>query len=183
MRNLFTILLMLVALAEMAGAQNQPAETSRYPNELPGFKLYAEGGWKSLEPWVSTGADAERVLGKPSPVFIPYNNDWQVIVNYFGSGTINGRPWGEFLKGTIDSISFYPRRRVSFSRVVFPRAFECEGIVVSHTPAPLMSCSDATGLSYLIYTGDSDDGVVRKGDLRKIEYGVSRERHDVYSNR
>ena len=181
MRNLFATLLTLLALSGMVRGQDQPAEASRYPNELPGFKLYARGNWKSLEPGVSIEVDADRVLGIPSPVFIPYDDGWQVIIRYYGD-LPSDRPWSQFMKGTIDTISFYPRKRVSFSRVVFPKAFKIGIILVSHRPAPQMSYTDGTGLTYFIYIGDSDDGVIRKGDLREIRYGVPRKKHKMDTN-
>ena len=169
-------MLLAVALLLAYGGGESQAESrrrGRYPNELPGFKLYAQGKWKALRPYVSTKADVDRLLGEPSPVLIPYDSDWQVIVHYFESSSTNGRPWGAAFKGTVDSLSFHPRRRVSFKGVVFPRAFKCGGIHFSHAPAPLMECSDGTGLAYQIYTGDSDDGDIREGDLREIVYGAS----------
>ena len=182
MRNLFATLLVLLALSGTAWAQDRPPEASRYPNELNGFKLYAGGNWKSLEPGASIEADADRVLGVPSPVFIPYDEDWRVIVSYYGVPP-GDSPWGKFMKGTIDSISFYPRKRVSFSRVVFPKAFKAGALAVTRRPAPYMSYTDGTGLTYFIYTGDSRDGAVREGDLREIRYGIPREKRETDAKR
>jgi hypothetical protein len=173
MRNLLATLLILLALSGVSKAQDRPAETSRYPNELPGLKLYAEGNWKSLEPGVSIEVDADRVLGKPSPIFIPYNEHWQVIVHYYGVPP-RGTPGGQYLKGTMDSISFHPRSRFSLSHVALPKAFKFGSVFVTRNPAPYISYSDGAGLAYFIYSKDSADGAVRKGDLREIRYGVPR---------
>jgi len=173
---------MLLAVCGAAWAQDRPAEATRYPNELLGFKLYAGGNWKSLEPGASIEADVERVLGKPSPVFIPYDDDWQVAVTYYGVPP-EDVPWGEFMKGTVESISFYPRKRISLSRAAFPKAFKYGALYVSSRPAPYMSYADGSGLTYFIYTGDSKDGAVRKGDLREIRYGVPREKREADKNR
>lgn len=54
--------------------QGDVTAKSRYPNELPGYRLNAEGNWKALEPWVSTKIDVYRILGEPDPVFV---NDGQ----------------------------------------------------------------------------------------------------------
>jgi hypothetical protein len=131
---------------------------------------------------MSIEVDADRVLGKPSPVFIPYDDDWQVIVTYYGVPPSN-LPWSQYMEGTIESISFYPRKRVSFLRVVFPKAFKIGEIFVTHRPAPQMSYTDGTGLTYVIYMEDSKDGSVRKGDLREIRYGVARKKPEKNTNR
>jgi hypothetical protein len=167
------IVFTLVPISLAGQSKSKSKRIERYPHELSGFKLYAKGKWKSLRPFVSTRDDVYRVLGEPSPVFAPYDDDWQVIVHYFESGSTNGRPWGQSFKGTVDNVAFHPRGRVSFGGIIFPRVFKCGDINVSHTPAPLTACSDGTGLSYEIYTGDSDDRSIRKGDLRKIVYGAS----------
>jgi hypothetical protein len=169
------LLFLLLCTSALTRPQSEPAEPSRYPNELIGYRLFAEGKWKSLEPYVSKEADVRRVLGEPSPVLIPYDSHWDIIVFYFGEATINGRPWGKALKGTIAGIRFLPRFSMSFHGFVFPPVFTCSEIGISHSPARVTKCSDRVGLSYLIYKTDSSDKKIRAGDLMEIEYGPSDE--------
>jgi hypothetical protein len=115
------------------------------------------------------------VLGEPSPVLIPYDSHWEIIVLYFGSASVNGKPWGESLKGTVAGINFRPRFSMSFKDVVFPPAFTCSDIFMSHSPAPAKKCSDDSGLSYLIYTANSAENNIQADDLLEIEYGPSAE--------
>jgi hypothetical protein len=164
---------LLLVLHAISGALSTPESAPRYPNELKGYRFYDEGNWKALQPYVSTRSDVRKWLGEPSPVRIPYGADWYVIVFYFDSGTINGKPWGKSLKGTVDSINFYPRRRVSFRDIILPKAFKCQATSSSHELAAQTKCSDGSGLSYVFYKSNSLDNTVQADDLAYIEYGAS----------
>jgi hypothetical protein len=145
----------------------------RYPNELPGYRLYAEGNWKSLMPYVSTSEDVRKWMGNPSPVYISYGADWQVIVFYFDSAIVDGRPYTTSLKGTISSINFRPRTRISFTGVEFPKAFKCIDEFRSDSPVgSYKRWSDGSGLSYVIYNESTADGRIHQGDLAEIEYAA-----------
>jgi hypothetical protein len=165
---------MLIALGPCTApsAQSAQAGKSRYPNELTGYHLHADGKWKELEPYVSTKIDVNRVLGQPDSVFFSYGPDWRVIAFYFESASIDGRPYDVTLKGTLSSLKFYPIKRVTFANVVFPAVFNCNSLFASHSPASMTSCSDNTGLNYVFYDENSKDGKILKGDLNYIEYGV-----------
>jgi hypothetical protein len=169
-----TASLLLVVLLAISNALPGPTQSApRYPNELKAFRLFDEGNWKALQPYVSTASDVRKWLGEPSPVSIPYGADWYVIVFYFGSSTINGKPWGNSLKGTIDSIIFYPQRRISFHHIILPKPFKCDAVWSSHQVATQIKCSDGSGLSYVIYKNNSPDNTVQADDLAYIEYGAS----------
>jgi hypothetical protein len=169
-----TASLLLVVLLSISSALPGPTESApRYPNELRAFRLFDEGNWKALQPYVSTASDVRKWLGEPSPVRIPYGADWYVIVFYFDSSTINGKPWGRSLKGTVDTINFYPQKRTSFHDIILPKAFKCQPTFSSHGIARQMKCSDGSGLSYVIYKSNSSDNTVQADDLAYIEYGAS----------
>src|SRR5712691_4144990 len=67
--NRFTslVVFMLFALIFTVGqAQQLSAKGGRpYPNELPNLKLYQDAKWKSVQPYISTRADVDRILGEP----------------------------------------------------------------------------------------------------------------------
>lgn len=177
---IITLILIGTTVGNLPGGQTGQAAQG-YPNELPGLELYARGKWKSLEPFSSRKLEVDRVLGQPSPVLIPYDNDWQVLVRYHIGGATGDQPWPETLKGTISSINFYPRRRVSLKGLVFSKAFVCRVVKDESTSLPLTRCTDKTGLSYVIYKGTIIDGKVRSGDLKEIVYGVSDEVLERYT--
>lgn len=152
--------------------QHEPASPVRYPNELPTYKLYDEGNWKAIEPFVSTAVDVRKWLGEPSPVRIPYSADWDVIAFYFDAGVVGDKRWGKSLKGTVVNINFYPRHRVSFRQIVFPKTFECGDVYAAHGDDQV-KCSDGSGLAYVTYKKSSADGSIEAGDLAYIEYGAS----------
>ena len=164
---------LLLVLHAISSALSTPESVPRYPNELKGFRFYDEGNWKALQPYVSTASDVRKWLGEPSPVRIPYGADWYVIVFYFDSATINGKPWGKSLKETVANINFYPQKRVSFHDIILPKAFKCHPTFSSHEIARQMKCSDGSGLSYVIYKSNSSDNTVQADDLAYIEYGAS----------
>lgn len=104
-----------------------------------------------------------------------------MIAFYFGNATINERPYGETLVGTFDSLKFYPVNRVSFTNVVFPTMFKCDGLWSAHSPARMTSCSDQTGLKYVFWDDDAKENAIVKGDLTYIEYGVDDAKKDEYT--
>src|SRR6185437_9145725 len=171
-RRVLTFGFVLISFVTICLAQTV-TDPVRYPNELPGYRLYAEGNWKALEPYVSTSGDVRKWLGNPSPVYISYGADWQVIVFYFGSGTVDGKPYGTSLKGTISSINFRPRTRISFTGVEFPKAFKCIDEFRSDSAVgSYKRWSDGSGLSYVIYNDSTADGRIHQGDLAEIEYAA-----------
>jgi hypothetical protein len=161
-----------------------------YPNELPQLKLYQEAKWSALEPYVSTRADVDRILGEPVPVYdellrdyvngYEYDGEWKVVITYIGQG--GDLP--DSLVGRVSHITLYPQKRVSLRGVEFLPTFSrytykdrrdsnVEGIVYY----------DKFGLRYSVYSKDSPDGRVHAGDLYLIIYGPSDEQTAKYTNK
>jgi hypothetical protein len=51
--KLITCLLLLLPGSILTWQRDASVRGNRYPNELIGYRLYADGNWKSLEPYVS----------------------------------------------------------------------------------------------------------------------------------
>ena len=171
--SLAAVILLVVAIPVATHLTGAPHEL--YPNELPGFKLFAHARWNALRPFISTQAEAFALLGPPQPVLYDVDDDWQMIIMYIGEGSCIDKPWPSFLKERISEIRLMPRRRVSFSTVRFPRVFtRSEGGITHHAVDRVLSYTDAHGLKYEVWDGSSDDGSIRTGDLKAIVYGPSR---------
>ncbi len=142
-----------------------------YPNELPGFKFYAQYLYP-LRPLDSVRAQVVMVLGSDqrieagrwwiSPVFLIVKNGTQnhVVIN------------------RLSQIVITPRQRVSMSSIKFPAAFTHqvggipEGGISEVLNGSFDIYGDVFGLEYVLYTKDAGD--IKKGDLFQIVYGPPR---------
>jgi len=167
----FVVIIATIPVAtSLLGEPNKP-----YPNELPGFKLFAGARWNVLRPFISTQGEAFALLGPPKPVLYDVDDDWQMIIMYIGEGSCTDKPWPSVLKGRISDIQLMPRHRISFSTVRFPGVFtRSEGGITHHAVDSVLSYTDAYGLKYEVWGDSSEDGSIHKGDLKAIVYGPSR---------
>jgi hypothetical protein len=178
----------LVGLVATARAQTGiSTEESRFPNELPGFVLYRDAKWKTIEPFRSTKEEVERVLGEPVPMFseslkawmMGYENDpdWRLIVIYVGEGS----SLPESLTGHVLNIRLEPKKRLSLEGFVFPVEFLKGYLKDRVRNIECFTYDDRYGLHYSLYAKDSPDGRFHKGDLQVIVYGASEETEGKYA--
>jgi hypothetical protein len=77
--------------------------------------------------------------------------------------------------GNLSDIQFYPRKRIPFSKVRFPKQFEKGEMTIVHltqiNAENFLTFSDRYGLKYVI-VNESTDEYYKKGDLFYIEYGI-----------
>jgi hypothetical protein len=185
----FTLALFVVVARAQSGSSNKK---SPYPNELPGLALYRESKWKSIEPYVSTRADVERVLGEPMPVYsesmrawtmgYEYDHDcpdWRIIIVYIGEG--GSLP--DSLVGHVLNIRLEPKRRVSLKDTVFPEVFLKGYSKDRVNKKEFFTYDDSDGLHYSVSAKDSADKRIHKGDLEVIIYGASEETEAKYRPR
>jgi hypothetical protein len=143
------------------------------------LKLYREAKWNSLRPYVSTDADIRKVLGKPVIVYderlkenvAGYDDDfdWIIVISVVGKG-------GELPDSVVDrldSVTLYPKRRVSLVGADFSAFFPMS--VHDRFGVETIVYYDKFGLRYSVYSEDSADGRFHAGDLQFIVYGPSRE--------
>ena len=182
------------------------------PNELQGYKFFTEGKLKNIRIGLSTREDMKRIFGATCEGRCDYDENWQVFVNYFGDGgpTTISKSSGEFelipkpgFIGTLRIVKLIPKRRISFSRVSFPRRFAksltyaigdawgvngFEGAV--HSTSDVYG--DGYGLSYSVYRKETFNNLrnqqksredVRTGDLLEIEYSIPDSLDDVVYTR
>jgi len=169
MRIILVVLCFTLGVAWVPG-QNQTSR--RYPNELKGFRLWFKYGLASLNPGVSGKSEIDAVLGA---VMDKCEAPWH-------GGNVGGckldENWDvsytqiDSRSGNLDSIIFYPRKRIPFSRVRFPQSFEKGGIMIVHLiePEEFIEYSDKSGLKYVV-VNERGDEKYKKGDLFYIEYG------------
>jgi hypothetical protein len=191
MKKLACNIALLFALLCVVGQARQTPlpNTSHYPNELPGLKLYQSARWKQVVPHVSTRAEVERILGEPEPIYdqrfydaksndylvgYDYDADWIVIITYMGE-------YGDsrHLAGRVSDVRLYPKKRVSMRGVKFPPDFLASRTWIKDRSEEYTDYSDKFGLYYSIYAKDSPDGQHLAGDLRVIGYRAPDEEEGV----
>lgn len=185
--NLIAYTLLAPAFVVGQAQQVSPDSESRYPNELPKLKLYRDAKWSSIQPYVSTFADVDRILGEPLLVYdddlhgyvegYKYDPDWTIVVNYLAKG--GDLP--DSVAGHVSHITLYPKKRVSLVGTEIPVAF----IRYSYTDRKGEGTVyyDKRGLRYSVYAKDSADGRFHAGDLNQIVYGPSEEDTEKYTNK
>lgn len=186
--------LTLALLPAQSAGQSQSENSSRYPNELPRYKLYDTATWKTLEPLVSTMADVRRVLGEPtvardvsrytepypgdafakSPVFTyEINDQWQILVYFVKYCSNDGPALPVTLGDRLFSIDLLPKKPISFTKVVFPVTFKKRLVTAFH--GEWNEYADGSGLVYAVFTRKTAYGDERPGDLNRIVYSPSDE--------
>lgn len=150
----------------------QPA-ASKYPNELKGFKLIDDKRLQNLMPGITTAKEvmeAENFLEddkKNDCERCLYNEDWNVYLLQINSS-----------EGNLFTIQFYPRKRISFSKVKFPKQFTKGGMGIAHGEVEkCLIYEDIYGLRYVI-VDEKGNEKYKKGDLYYIEYGAPENRNN-----
>ena len=185
--NSLVYVLLVVAFIIGQGEKLSSETESRYPNEMPTLKLYREAKWNAIQPYVSTHADVDRILGEPLLVYddlllgyvegYEYDADWRIVMDYLGKG--GDIP--DSLEGRVSHITLYPKKRVSLEGVKFSAAFS--RYLYTYLSEEVMVYYDKFGLRYSVYAKDSTDGRFHAGDLKQIIYGPSDEATSKYTNR
>jgi hypothetical protein len=174
-----------------------PGELNSYPNELDGYKFFDQGKLKGLKLTVSTREEVEKIFGSDCDADCDYNENWKISFDYFGpiskEKTVDNKkityvPKKE-LVGKIYSITLFPKRKLPFDRIAFPRQlkqlssfsvgdnFDTSGQLTSAAGTSYKTYLDRYGLKYEIYeggytVGDAKKDDRRKGDLMLIEYTI-----------
>ncbi len=187
MKMIVTLITVLLAALTCAG-QTKPtvsAEREPYPNELPTLKFYRDAKWNPLRPYVSTDAEIRKVLGKPVAVYdellkehvAGYEDDfdWTIVVSVVG----RGGELPEFVVDRLDSITLYPKRRVSLVGADFSAFFPMS--IRNRSGGDTTVYYDKFGLRYVVYAEDAPDERFHIGDLKSITYGASREDTQKYT--
>jgi len=160
----------------------------RYPNEITGFKFYANTMLDQLEPLVSSMSDVRRVLGNPDeandvsaytepypgdekalkPVFkYKFGDDLQLLV-YSAKYCFHDIPRGT-PPDKLCSLDLVPQKRIAFDVSKLPNTFVKTHIQA--VDAAWDEYSDGTGLQYEVYTTSTQYGSEKPGDLNRISYG------------
>jgi hypothetical protein len=137
---------------------------NRYPNELEGFRFYAEH-LAPLEPGLSGEKAVRRVLGDTSGV---RRNGWTINTTYAAKG---GSAYNRTL-GLLAEIILRPDAIVPMAAVKFPPRFAQCHSSLSEFNISFDVYSDTSGLEYWLHEEDSIWG--KKGDLFQIVYGPKR---------
>jgi hypothetical protein len=164
----------LSIVAAKAGQTSSKAESS-YPNELPNVKLYQEAKWNSLQPYVSTIDDVEKLLGEPVPIIddrlhgdfgFECDPDWIIVIDVVGKG----EDLPDSVAGRVLLIRLYPKKRVSMVGADFS-AFRAYTYREGAEEARVYY--DQFGLRYVVYAKGTADGRFHTGDLESVMYGPS----------
>jgi hypothetical protein len=144
----------LVVVASFASAGDRPH--NRYPNELQGFRFYAEY-LAPLEPGVSGEEAVRRVLGDTAAV---RRSGWTINTTYATKG------------GPVAEIILRPDGVIPMAAGNFPPRFVHCHSSLSEFNISFDVYSDTSGLQYWLQGEDSKWG--KKGDLFRIVYGPKR---------
>jgi hypothetical protein len=145
-------------------AGTKAKEDNRCPNELEGFRFYAEY-LAPLEPGRSGEEAVHRVLGDTAAV---QQNGWTISTTY----ATKGGPVSNPVLGPLSEIILRPDGIVPMSAVKFPPRFAHCHSSLSEFNISFDVYSDGSGLEYWIHEEDSKWG--KKGDLFRIVYGPKR---------
>ena len=147
----------VVASSSFAGTGGKPHK--HYPNELEGFRFYAEY-LAPLEPGSSGEKAVRRVLGDTAAV---RRNGWTIGTTYtMKSGPVY----------TLYQITVRPDGIIPMGAVTFSSAFTHCHSVISEINIRFDVYGDRFGLEYWLHGEDSKWG--KKGDLYHIVYGERR---------
>lgn len=145
-------------------------DSLRYPNELKGFQLMQTSKLRNLIPGITTAKELEPandILGYDckfnSTVNCKLDENWDVFLTQIDS-----------YDGNLSTIEFYPRERLSFSKVRFSKQFHKDEMIIVHLDINVenfITYRDKYGLTYVIINESTDDHY-KKGDLYYIVYGV-----------
>ena len=134
------------------------------PNELAGYRFFAEGKLKNIRLGISTREDMKKLFGSTCEGVSSYDDNWNIWVNYFekvlpdtrpkpkGSENVIYRtlqPKENFL-GTLRFIRLIPKKNISFAKVVFPESFG------SHTSYAIGDSWDLDGFKGAVHTESQD---------------------------
>ena len=148
-------------------------DSQRYPNELKGFQLMQTSKLRNLIPGITTVQELYAVfelLGIGNDCKIQQTGGCKLDENWDVSfSQIESRD------GNLSGIQFYPRKRIPFSKVRFPKQFKKSEMGIVHLTQinadKFISYSNKYGLRYII-VNESTDEYYKKGDLFYIEYGI-----------
>jgi hypothetical protein len=169
------ILVLTVVSITIAQQKVRSENNNRYPHELPKFKMYKDAPWQKIRLFEDSGEDVRRILGSSYLDYTWKGTDWHVVVFYIGEkNSCNDKPWPASLKGKVFEITVFPKSRIDFSAITFPQTFKKSAVYASHASVGWDSYSDNYGLEYEVYSENSSDGKIHKGDLRAITYGLSK---------
>lgn len=172
-------------------------QLNTYPNELKGYQFFDKGRLKGLKLAVSTKEDVKNNLGAGCESSCDFDENWTIYFTYFDDiskedsddKTTKYVPDAKYI-GKLYSITLFPKRKISFSRIVFSTKFrESQGFSVGHNydnrgrmiaavGTSSESFYDRYGLTYTIFeeiaytVGQIERGDQRKGDLISIEYTI-----------
>jgi len=175
------------------------AQSSEYPNELPGYKFFGNGKLNGLHLLASSKDDVKRVFGEKCEKQCNYDADWSISFKYFEDTWVtdrrneNGEKQTFLLDskylGKLRSIEIRPKRSISFINVSFPDIFQkilAVALADGQSGKSSMSVNngfeDSKGLSYQIYSHTNYDDFKNKktrsyctGDLVLIRYEITAE--------
>lgn len=165
MRIIFAIGFVFVTTLTIVSQTANKSKKVEFPNELKGFELMKEPKFKSLITTIRISKDwkeIEKSLPDKCSGSCKLNNNWKISL-------LENEPIGT----NNFSIQFYPLKRISLSKIKFPKQFRLNKMEsyyqgkITH----LLSFIDKFGLRYIVLDEDKDN--YRKGDLYFIEYGLS----------
>src|SRR5690349_22447363 len=163
--RIFPVIICLLAVAVCTLGQT----SKRYPHEMRGYQLWAKYNLDTLNPGVSSKSDIEAVLGAAmNKCEAPYDNrltgcklneDWDVEYTQIDSDL-----------GKLNTVTFYPRHEIRFSRSMLPGGFTLgyRKILDTIKATRFIEYSDSFGLKYVV-VNESGDPKYKKGDLFYIE--------------
>jgi hypothetical protein len=196
---------LVLFISSYAQNKNNELASNRYPNELQDYQFYRNEKVKQLIPAVSTTEDVLRNFGKNCYATCDYDEKWEIGFLHFGAGWQESvYEEGRFIKWTehiyppeiirkISIILFLPKKSYDFSEIAsqcnfgiieggstkkqskFQKEFRCERGGQDHPNISTISFADKYGLKYVVCDHGFGDSACKKGELLKIEYGISDE--------
>jgi hypothetical protein len=196
-------------LIDMNNKANNSGSVLVTPNELEGYEFFKKGKLNSLRIGISSPADVEKIFGSDCKKGCDYSPDWTLAVDYFDKSAVlvsrtydktrNAYTEKQFVPkkeivGKIESISFQPKKKVSFINTVFPAEFTKYSVVdpgfinlerKDAFGASIDFYMDSYGLQYLIFDKIVNDQLkdtfnlrksfakFQKGDLISIKYTIT----------
>jgi hypothetical protein len=193
--KIFIIFTFLLAFAVQVSAQGNP-----FPNELKGYKFFANGKLKNLRLGVSTKEDVKKIFGENCEKFCDYDSKWKIRFSFVGDSILVYREQkridnknrvktitNPLYLGKLFSITLFPKSFVSMKVTRFSFKFTRinDGIYVHGKDAHGKDFVDNSlydvyfdkyGLEYSIvrsiFTTNKSIPTLKKGDLFSIKYQI-----------
>lgn len=200
-----------IDLIKLSNQSENPESSFVTPNELRGYEFFKQGKLNKIRLGYSAKEDIQKIFGSDCKKSCDYNSEWTISVHYIDKSfvlvsqtpdkslnTVTEKQYvpKEEAIGKVDWITFQSKKKISFSKIVFPDKFSKSSYLETGYLMPDYNdglgitfdyYTDSYGLQYIIFDKIVNDKLkdtfnlkrkfngFQKGDLISIKYEIPEE--------